>query len=122
MKLDTHPVTGEPREYLTFTGKRPRLDDPAAIARRRRYRHNKTKKQRIRCLHCNKRFTPKRSTRKFCRPICRNSYNIQEHKMFTQNNIYSEYYSLLEVIRLNREPIEVYRELLEKRLHSKIRR
>ena len=52
MKLDTHPVTGEPREYLTFSGNRRRLDDPAAIARRRKYRQSKPKKTRIRCAHC----------------------------------------------------------------------
>ena len=116
MKLDTHPVTGEPREYLTFTGKRRRLDDPAAIARRRRYRQNKPKKTRIKCLHCGKRFTPKRSTRKFCRPVCRNLHNIYEHKLFEKHGIYSDWFRLPDEIRLNRNPIELYRELLQAKL------
>jgi hypothetical protein len=63
MKLDTHPVTGEPREYLTMYRKRVKLRTPEAVNRRRRYKMNKPKKQRIRCQECNKRFTPKHLTK-----------------------------------------------------------
>ena len=112
MKRDTYPVTGEPREYLVPRMNRRRLDDAAAIARRRRYRLNKPKKQRVRCLHCNKRFTPKRSTRKFCRPVCRNLHNIYEHKLFRQHNVYAEWHKLPDEVKQQTRPIGFYREAL----------
>jgi hypothetical protein len=118
MKLDTHPVTGEPREFLTFSSKRRLLDTPEAIARRRRYRLNKPKKKRIHCQHCNKRFTPKRSTRKFCGPVCRNLNNIYEHKLFKEHNIFQEWYSLSSELRKSTNPIDLYRELLQQKLNT----
>ena len=35
MKLDVHPVTGEPREYLKMSHRRVKLRTPEAVARRR---------------------------------------------------------------------------------------
>ena len=116
MLLDTDPVTGEPREYLTFKGKRRRLDDPAAIARRRKYRQSKPKKTRIRCAHCNKRFTPKRSTKKFCRDVCRNLHNIYEHQLFKKYDVYSEWGKLPTEERSYTKRIDFLREVLASKI------
>jgi len=73
---------------------------------------NYLEKPRIRCQFCNSRFTPKRSTKKFCNPVCRNKSNIQETKLFIEHNIYSQLYKFPYDIRKSKPQIELMRELL----------
>jgi len=114
------PISEELRTDLLTNNYKKKLDTPEAIIRRRRYRLSKPKKQRIRCLHCNKRFTPKRSTKKFCRPVCRNLYNIKEHKLFKENNVYVELFKLPIEIRQTITPIDFYRQVLAEKLNSNL--
>jgi hypothetical protein len=114
MKLDTHPVSGEPREYLTMYRKRGKLRTPEAVARRRKYKADKPKKERIRCAFCNKRFIPKRSTKRFCGPVCRNKSNIQEQKLFNKLGIVNEWYQLPLEIRQRNSQLGFMRQELHK--------
>jgi hypothetical protein len=102
MKLDTHPVTGEPREYLTTYRKRVKLRTPEAVARGRKYKTNKPKKSRIRCPGCLKRFTPKRSIERFFSDACRKKHNKDEWIVFERFGFINEWYQLpLEIRQRN---------------------
>jgi hypothetical protein len=71
-----------------------KLRTPEAVARRRKYKANKPKKKRIQCQFCLKRFTPKRSTARFCGPVCRNKSNIREWKLFRRYGLVDEWFRL----------------------------
>ncbi len=114
MKLDTHPVTGEPREYLTMYRKRVKLRTPEAVARRRKYKADKPKKSRIRCPVCLKRFVPKRSTKRFCSAVCRNKSNIREHELFNKLGVVNEWYQLPLEIRQSNSQLGFMRQELDK--------
>lgn len=92
MNLDVHPVTGEPREYLKMSHRRVKLRTPEAVARRRQYKASKPKKPRIPCPVCYKRFVPKRCTKRFFSPVCRNISNIREHQQFSQLGLHRTWY------------------------------
>jgi predicted nucleic acid-binding Zn ribbon protein len=79
-----------------------KLRTPEAVARRRKYKANKPKKPRIRCPVCFKRFTPKRSTKRFCSDACRKKHNRDEWKAFERFGFINEWYRLpLEIRQRN---------------------
>lgn len=106
------PISEELRQELLKPRKRVRLRTTEAIARRMKYKADKPKKVRVRCQFCNKRFTPKRSTKKFCSPVCRNKSNTRETKLFIEHNIYSQLFKLPIDKRKSKPQIELMRELL----------
>jgi len=114
MKIIKRLVNGELREYLTMTTRRVKLRTPEAVARRGKYKADKPKMSRIRCQHCNKRFTPKRISKRFCTDLCRNKSNILEHKLFEELGIYTQWYKLPIEVRKSTAQIELLRELLDK--------
>lgn len=118
--IELLPISDALRAELLANYQRKKLNTPEATARRRQYRLNKPKKTRVRCLHCNKRFTPKRSTKKFCRPVCRNLYNIKEHKLFREHNVYTELFKLPIEVRQTTIPIDFYRQVLTDKLNANL--
>lgn len=95
MKFYIQSATGKRIDLPSHRGvKYWKLRTPEAVARRRRYKANKPKKQRIYCQFCCKRFTPKRSTARFCSPVCRNKSNIREWKYFDHFGLVDEWHLL----------------------------
>ncbi len=108
------PISEGLRQVLLKPRKRIKLRTPEAVARRVKYKANKPKKSRIRCEYCNKRFIPKRSTKKFCTSVCRNKSYIQEHKTFKELGVYNQWYRLPVDVKKSKPQIELMRELLGK--------
>lgn len=108
-------------EFLNFTPgplsmrrKRVKLRTREAVKRRRAYKDRQPKKSRIRCARCNKRFIPKRVTKRFCCNSCRNLSNIAEHKLFNQYGLLAEWVRFPESIKKATGQLEYMRAELYK--------